>query len=122
MTANEIFDNVLALCYSEESDKESYTSFKGMLNIILAETFEMNNVRRNILGKELLTEIPIVKELTDEIDYEPMILRTAVTYGVAGMLYAEDDDTGMGEYYRNKYHAEKENCAYAEFEDVRVTI
>lgn len=118
MTADEIFTDVMALMFGEEGDKDQYPPFLSMLNIVLAETFDLNNAWRRMTGKDGLTQIPRIEQLTDEVDYEPRLLRMVIPYGVAGMLYAEDDDTGMGDYYRSKYEAAKSAAAFAEFTEV----
>lgn len=118
MTADEIFTDVMALMYGEEGDKDQYPPFLSMLNIVLAETYDLNNAWRRMTGKDELTQIPRMEQLTDEVDYEPRLLRMVIPYGVAGMLYAEDDDTGMGDYYRSKYEAAKSAAAFAEFTEV----
>lgn len=122
MTANEIFTTVMALMFGEDADKDQYPPFLPMLNIILAETFDVNNAWRRQIGKEELDTIPLIGALTDEVDYEPRILRMVIPYGVAGMLYAEDDDTGMGDYYRSKYEMAKSAAAFAEFTEVNEII
>lgn len=118
MTADEIFTDVMALMFGEEGDKDQYPPFLSMLNIVLAETFDLNNAWRRMTGKDELAQIPRIAQLTDEVDYEPRLLRMVIPYGVAGMLYAEDDDTGMGDYYRSKYEAAKNAAAFAEFTEV----
>lgn len=118
MTADDIFTDVMALMFGEEGDKDQYPPFLSMLNIVLAETYELNNAWRRMTGKDELTQIPLIEQLTDEVDYEPRLLRMVIPYGVAGMLYAEDDDTGMGDYYRSKYEAAKSAAAFAEFTEV----
>ena len=117
MTADDIFNTVLGLMFCTKEEKADYeSSFIPMLNIVLAETFHMNNARRMGSGKEELSSIPEVKKLSDEIEYEDIILRKTVPYGVAGMLYAEDDDTGMGNYYREKYEQMKAETGFVRFE------
>lgn len=118
MTADDIFTDVMALMFGEEGDKDQYPPFLSMLNIVLAETYDLNNAWRRMTGKDGLTQIPLIEQLTDEVDYEPRLLRMVIPYGVAGMLYAEDDDTGMGDYYRSKYEAAKSAAAFAEFTEV----
>lgn len=122
MTADKIFTNVMALMFGEDADKDQYPPFLPMLNIILAETFDINNAWRRAIGKPEMDEIPLITALTDEVDYEPRILRMVIPYGVAGMLYAEDDDTGMGDYYRSKYEMAKSAAAFAEFTEVKEII
>lgn len=123
MTADDIFNTVLGLMFCNKDEKADYeVSFIPMLNIIIAETFNINNARRMGNGKEEFLNIPQVGQLSDVIDYESIILRKVIPYGVAGMLYAEDDDTGMGEYYRQKYEAAKGETGYAQFSQIEEVI
>ena len=116
MTADDIFNTVLGLMFCAREEKADYeASFYPMLNMVLAETFDTNNAHRLGAGKAELDEVPVIENAEDEIDYEEIILKKVVPYGIAGMLYAEDDDTGLGNYYREKYELLKGETGFARF-------
>lgn len=103
-TADQIFDIVVALCNWETADKTDYEAvFLQDLNIILAECHEANNALRRRRGKELLEEIPEVATRTDKPGYEDLFERMILPYGVASLIYVEDDETGITNVYRSKY-------------------
>lgn len=119
MTANEIFDSVIALMFSEEVDKTDYqTNFIAHLNMKLAETFYPNNSIRKAKGKEPLEEPPIITSLDDEVEYENEITRSLLPLGISGDLYVEDDDTGITNDYRERYRAGLLEVGRARFEEV----
>ena len=120
MTADKLFSVVMSLCFGEDSDKDQYPQFLNMANIVIAELFDINNRLRLQAGKDELLEIPQLSALTDELNYEPRLIMTVIPYGVAGMLYAEDDDTGMGDYYRGKYEQQKGAYTVARFSEAEV--
>ena len=122
MTADELFNIVIGLMFAQEDEKPDYTPYIPMLNIILAETFSLNNALRDLREKEPLLKLVTVSGLTDEIPYEEDILYKVIPYGVAGLLYAEDDDTGLGSYYRQKYEAAKAEITTAKFEEAEFNV
>lgn len=120
MTADDLFTSAIALVGGSTSDKVDYTdAFIPVLNIILAETFDVNNSIR--VYKELaeLTTIPTVTATTDTMTYEDEILRRVIPYGIAGTLYQEDN-ASLAAQYMNKYDYARMNAykaAYVEITD-----
>ena len=104
MTADQIFTNVIALMFAEESDKADYrANFLANLNMKLEETFSCNNSIRLKKGKEPLEEPPIITDLQQEVGYEFEVERSLLALGVAGDLYVDDDETGISNDYRERY-------------------
>lgn len=117
-TADDIFDTVLGLCFWEESDKADYeTQFIHVLNVILAECFDANNSLRRMRGAEELETIPEITALTDEVGYEDKFERIVIPYGVASIIYVEDDEQGMANIYRSYYAEKREENSVAYFTD-----
>ncbi len=115
MTADKMFDRVLALMFSDSTEKSDLQkSYLATLNIILAETFPNENGIRK--SDEKLAAPQIVSALTDELVYHDGVL-AFVPYGVAGLLMAEDDPN-IATQYKQKYEAERHSCVTARFEDV----
>ena len=118
VTAQYIFDSAVTLMFGEEADKPDYTPFYiNTLNRLLAENFDNNNALRLMAGKDELTEIPMITEFNEVVDYEPRMTRQILIYGVAGYIYS-DDDKGMGTEYKNKYEFERQRVLASMYEDV----
>lgn len=118
ITAQYIFDAAVTLMFGEEADKPDYQPFYiNTLNRLLAENFDNNNALRIMAGKEELTEIPMIVNMTDVVNYEPRMTRQILIYGVAGYIYS-DDDKGMGAEYKNKYEFERQRVLATMYEDV----
>lgn len=118
VTAQYIFDSAVTLMFGEEADKPDYQPFYiNTLNRLLAENFDNNNALRLIAGKDELTEIPLITDISEIVNYEPRMTRQILIYGVAGYIYS-DDDKGMGTEYKNKYEFERQRVLASMYEDV----
>ena len=118
VTAQYIFDSAVTLMFGEEADKPDYQAFYiNTLNRLLAENFDNNNALRLIAGKDELTEIPLITDISEIVNYEPRMTRQILIYGVAGYIYS-DDDKGMGTEYKNKYEFERQRVLASMYEDV----
>ena len=96
MTANEIYRSDLALMFMDDGDAEEYQkNFLVQLNMKLEECFEANNSVRLARGKQALLEPPLILQLEDEVPYEFELIRSVIPLGIAGDLYADDDETGI---------------------------
>ena len=121
MTADAIFNSVIALMFSEESDKNDYRDkFLAQLNMKLEETFQLNNSLRVYKGKEDLPEPPWITDLTEEVGYEFEVERSLLPLGIAGDLYVDDDETGISNDYRERYQAGILSKARAEWTECGV--
>ncbi|WP_101908872.1 hypothetical protein [Marasmitruncus massiliensis] len=106
MTAKEVYSAALTLLLETEQTAGDYDNFAiPFLNILLPETFKTNNLLREIREKEPLTEIPKVENLTDDIPYEPELLRTAIPYGLAAKLVYDDNDMSKVSYFSSMYES-----------------
>lgn len=114
MTANALFDYVLALMFSGENEKtELEKQFLATLNIFLAELFDKENGMR----EKPLAAVPVISNINDKIDYNKKIL-ALLPYGIAGTMLAEDDPN-IAVQYKNKYEEMKAQCIVCEFVEVR---
>lgn len=113
MTADAIYDRVLALMFSGANEKtDMLNQFLATLNIFLAELFPKENFRR----KEKLSAPPIITALTEVVDYRPELL-AFLPYGIAGTMLAEDDPN-IAVQYKNKYEEERARCLLCVFDEV----
>ena len=116
MTANDIFDTVLALMFCDATDKVYYEDrFYQILNYKLAESFEQNNAVRQYKGKEPLSTIPTVNSLIAEVAYEEELTRSLLPLGIAADLYSEEDENGITNVYRERYFNGLASQVYAHF-------
>lgn len=117
MSVDTLFNKVLALMFSDASDKaELADSFLNVLNIILAECFDAENGIREEEGRPLLAAPPYVADTQETIDYN-WRLEPIMAYGVAGVLYSEDDIT-LATMYKNKYEADRSDLVKGFIRDV----
>jgi hypothetical protein len=113
MTADALFDYVLALMFSGTNEKsEMLNQYLATLNIHLAELLDKENGFR----EEPLEAPPIITSLSDTVDYNRRIL-AFLPYGIAGTMLAEDD-AGIAVQYKNKYEELKANCIICKFVEV----
>ena len=115
VTANTIFDYVLALMFSGENEKADTSiqrQFIATLNILLAELFDKENGMR----EKPLETVPIITNINDKVDYDKKIL-ALLPYGIAGTMLAEDDPN-IAAQYKNKYEELKASCITCEFVEV----
>lgn len=113
MTANALFDYVLALMFSGENEKsEMEKQFLSTLNIHLAELRKKENGFR----KEPLLVAPVITSINEKVDYDPRIL-AFIHWGIAGVMMAEDEPN-IAAQYKNKYEEEKASCIVCEFVEV----
>ena len=117
MTADTMFDYVLALMFSGKNEKSQLQAqFLATLNIHLAELMDKENGFRD----EPLLMPPVITSLADEIGYHQRIL-ALLPYGIAGTMMAEDD-ASIANQYKNKYEEMKSQCIVCRFEEVRDEI
>lgn len=117
MTADALFDRVLTLIFSDRTDKgDLEESYLSCLNLVLAECFDQENAMRERDGLEPLESPPVLSSTEQEIDYHWRLL-AVIPYGVAGLLYAEDEE-GLAAGYKNKYEAERAALVWARTEPV----
>ena len=100
MTAKEIYE--LGISYipevpSDNPDLQKYVV--GWVNMMLLETFEVENSIREWGGEELLVAPQIIKNINDEIIYHESLARGAFPYGIAANAFIDDDN----DYRSNKY-------------------
>lgn len=99
---------ILRLCYdimgTTEADETDFEpNVPGILNVLLGELFHVNNNLRQSKELPVLTEIPQIETLQDEITYEQEIQLTVMPYGIAEKYAAYDDNTVNIGYYNSLY-------------------
>lgn len=113
MTADAIYERVLALMFSGVNEKaDMLNQFLATLNIHLLELLDKENGFR----ETPLTVAPIITTLSDKVDYSNEIL-AFLPFGIAGTMMAEDDPN-IAIQYKNKYEDERAKCLKARFVEV----
>lgn len=93
MTAQQLLDHVMGLLGQPAENGSDYTNiYFSNLNAILGQTFKLENNNRQALGLTLLTTIPTVTSLSQELTYQPNVLMNVVGYGVAQKFAIFDED------------------------------
>lgn len=114
MTSREIFNQTVSLMAGEPQDREDYAPFwNDVINLLLAETYALNNALRAQADKPPLKEIPVLQTMDEELPYEPALARI-MPLGGAGYLYMEDDPQ-IASYYSAKFQSLKEASTAAKY-------
>ena len=104
MTAQDIIRTALAGEYEDlESDTDAVRHSIDVLNVLLMDCFEAEQNSREMNGQTLLTEVPTVSELTDEVPYNAMLLRYALPYGIEWKYAEQNLDQYRADQYRRMY-------------------
>lgn len=101
MTVRECYEHAAGfLPERPEENPEMQKFMVGWCNVLLAETFEHENLYRNAKGLFELSELPKVESESDEIPYNERLVRGAFPYGMARWIFRENDDIAAShEYY-----------------------
>lgn len=89
--------------FGDEADREDYAPYwHDILNLLLAETYSLNNALRIKAGKEPLEEIPHAASFDEEVDCEPLIVRSILPLGGAAYMFLEEEPQ-IASYYMGMY-------------------
>lgn len=101
MTAHDIIKTAFGDQYEDiEIDEDAAQHSLDVLNILLMECFGAEQNSREMNGQELLTTVPQVNDMTDEIPYNDILVRMALPYGIE-WKYAEQN---LNQYQADQYH------------------
>lgn len=111
MTAQELFNYTVGIMGITPANATSYTdTILPQINLILAQTFELENNNRRFLNLgydtpiyPILTTIPFLTSLSETITYQDNVLRNVVAFGVAQLLSLSDDDTIKAGFFESRY-------------------
>ena len=108
MTAQDIIRTALAGEYEDiESDPDAVRHSIEVLNVLLADCYQAEQNSREAVGDPLLTEIPVVTELTDDIHYNHLMLRYVLPYGIEWKYAEQNLDTERALRYQSMYEDAK---------------
>ena len=119
MTANQLYRTTLAIMSENESNASSYTEFLiPNINLLLSELFDAENSLRATSGADILTDIPEIMSMTDELPYQEQLCRTVMPYGLATYLALGDDEYTKAGFYDSRYQTAKGKYSRANYVDV----
>ena len=104
MTAYQLYENALHLI-SEAPDTAGYSDEQAIsiINMVLFETFRINNSIRIFNALEKLTEPQQITALTDELTYVDELLISVLPYGLASKFLMADNEVDKGQLYQELY-------------------
>lgn len=104
MTANEIYTLALSFLSETPAGNETLEALApGWISLLLQEALDQENLLRRFDGEKELTAAPQIRDLGEEIDYHPSILRVALPYGLASFFYIDDENDYRAQDFRARY-------------------
>ena len=73
------------------------------MNVILQETFQIENSIRRYKGEEELLEAQVISSETEEIIYHPELAAVAFPFAIAANAFIDDDNDYRANIYRTLY-------------------
>ena len=111
MDGNELLKRAMALYAETDTNDEDVKALSvPYINMVLAETFDVNNRMRDYAGKEPLESIPEIASLDDTIQYEDKLVKLALPYGLASKLYFDEDDNPRLTMFLQEYADRVNQC------------
>ena len=111
MDGNELLKRAMALYAETDTNDEDVKALSvPYINMVLAETFDVNNRMREYAGKEPLESIPEIASLDDTIQYEDKLVKLALPYGLASKLYFDEDDNPRLTMFLQEYSDRVNQC------------
>lgn len=104
MNALELFNYTVGIAGVEANNAQNFLpTYLPQLNIVLAETFNLENNNRLYKGLSVLDAIPFMTALTDTIPYQDNIVRNVLPFGVLTYLQLADDEVLKTGFYQSRY-------------------
>lgn len=104
MTVHDIIKTAFAGEYEDiEADRDAVRHSIEVLNTLLIDCFDAENNSRECEGRELLTEVPFMRELTDEVPYNIHMVRHVLPYGLEWKYAEQNLDQYRADQYKRMY-------------------
>ncbi len=111
MTAQELLTSAIALFFENANRWQSDPATALVhINMVLAETFTINNRLRRKAGLNELENIPKLTQLTEQVPYEEELTRQVLPYGLAAKLYFEQEDNSRLTLFLQEYNSRLSIC------------
>ncbi|WP_087066445.1 hypothetical protein [Intestinibacillus massiliensis] len=99
-TANDIYMTALSMMYENTKNTKDYDPYLfHVLNMLLAENFDLNNTYCQAYGKEPLEAIPYITSKQDVIPYEPVFWRMILPFGLAAHFFMDDSMSKHADFF-----------------------
>lgn len=99
-TVQEIYRVALCMMYENTKNTKDYDPYLfDVLNVLIAENFELNNFRRETYGKKPLEEMPYVTDKADEVPYEAIFCRQILPLGLCAHFFTDDSMNKHADFY-----------------------
>ena len=119
VTANDVYTLALSFLGERPADNDMKNYYAiPWLNMLLHECLPYENSMRAFNGTAKLLTAPTLTALTDTIDYQDSITRVALPYGLASLVFQDDDNEYRAEKYRNLYTSALSECQKTKERDV----
>lgn len=104
MNALDLFNYTVGIAGVESSNAQNFLpTYLPQLNIVLAETFKLENNNRLYKGLAVLDAIPFMTALTDTIPYQDNVVRNVLPFGILTYLQLADDEVVKTGFYQSRY-------------------
>lgn len=104
MNATELFEYTVEVMGQNVGNSSTYSDiYLSNLNMILADTFKLENNNREYLGLDKLTQYPVITDITTTIPYQENIVRNVLVWGLARQFALSDENTMTSGYYAQNY-------------------
>lgn len=104
MTGTELFNLTTGVMGIPSANATSYVdTIIPQINMILAQTFNLENNNRAYIGTAVLATIPSITALSETLTYQDNVLRNVVVWGLAQLLALSDDDTIKSGFFESRY-------------------
>ncbi len=102
MTVKECYEHALSLIPEEPKENPDAQKFSvTWCNILLAETFDHENMLLKSKKLPMLKKIPKIETENESIPYDENFVQKVFPYGMARFLFRENDDISAShEFYR----------------------
>lgn len=91
MTVKELYELTKSLMFEKKTSKDYDGYYKGNINVLLMENFDINNLLREFKGLEPLEKVPYIQNDDDDLQYEEEICREVLSNGLACKFFIDDD-------------------------------
>jgi deferrochelatase/peroxidase EfeB len=104
MTGQQLLSEAIALFDATDAGYYADTA-PHAINLLLAETFDINNSIRRLNGETALAAVPELSGLAETLPYDDRLVRRAFPYGLAEKLSVGERDTALLSYFHQMYLA-----------------
>ncbi|MBS7262536.1 MAG: hypothetical protein KIG36_02890 [Eubacteriales bacterium] len=118
MTAQELYRTALALL-GEPDERNTIHQALPLINLVTAENLSLNNRLRLRAGREELTVMPVLTDLSETLPTEEGLNRPALGYALAARLSLNECDITRAHYLHELYTLCLRDLSFFRAESIR---